>query len=320
MSRAFISHSSNDKTFAARLAANLQDAGYQPLLDEWEIKERDCIFSKIGQEAADADFVIIVISEHAACSGWVDNQWKTRFWDGIQRNKPLVLPVLIENCQIPQLLVTKRHFNFKGDYTSAFLDLISFISQSKMPPLFTYDLFLLGIKHFHKDRKSARLLEHLEAAEPGTQINILGIALTDFTFDPLRTAIKNKLEEGCKFRLMHLSLDSKYGEQKSREENWNYAEWKAYLKAHYDALQTIPGLVEPEFRKNIVLAEYDAPPNYFIFTTLKTVVVGFYVRDRSGTDSFHIELDVKENGVYIQFYNHFRSLWESTGRSWNGFS
>ncbi len=104
MSKVFISHSSNDKAFVRQLASNLKDIGHQPWLDEWEIRVGDCIVSKIEQGIADANFVIIVLSSNAVRSGWVEREWKSKYWDEIQQNKTLVLPVLIENCQIPQLL------------------------------------------------------------------------------------------------------------------------------------------------------------------------------------------------------------------------
>lgn len=320
MSEVFISHLSNDRMFVSRLAANLEDAGYRARLDEWEIQESGRVFPKVEQEIVAAGFVIVVLSAGAARSGWIENYWKDIFSQETEREKPQVISVLLEECQIPQFLTTAMTADFKGDYTNAFVKLLSILNTATAPPLFTYDLLILGIRHFHKERSEARLVEHLEAAQPGSQINILGIALTDLVQTRMRAAVKAKLEQGCQFRLLTLDPDSPHGEQKAMEENRHFSEWAAHLKTHREALQTLPNLVAPELRKNIVLAEYDAPPHYFIFMTIKTIVVGFYVRDRFGTDSFHLELDVKENGVYIQFYNHFRSLWESTGRSWNGFS
>ena len=56
MAKIFISHSSHDKGFVRKLAKDLKSIGYEPWLDEWEIKVGDCIVSKVEHGIADADY------------------------------------------------------------------------------------------------------------------------------------------------------------------------------------------------------------------------------------------------------------------------
>ncbi len=135
MASIFISHSTKDKAFARRLAEDLQRLGHTPWLDEWQIKVGECIVTKIGSGIEDSDYVVIVLSSHSVKSGWVDKEWKTKYWSEIQTGKTLVLPVLVEDCSIPNLLATKKYADFRGNYAVALVDLANAIGDSHGEPL-----------------------------------------------------------------------------------------------------------------------------------------------------------------------------------------
>ena len=65
MVKIFISHASQDKEFVRQLGRDLAELGHYPWLDEWEIKVGECIPTKIQQGLADADYVVLVLSQHA---------------------------------------------------------------------------------------------------------------------------------------------------------------------------------------------------------------------------------------------------------------
>jgi hypothetical protein len=176
----------------------------------------------------------------------------------------------------------------------------------------------LGIKKVYKDRGDLRLSEYLYESEPGSEINILGVALNDLTNAIMRAPIKQKLEQNCRFRILWLNPNSKFGKQRASEENWDYRKWQTNLKSQTDALNTLPTLVEPFLRKNMALSQYDAPPTYFIFMTTKVLIVGFYLRGKFGAASHHLEIDIGSS-LATEFLNHFKSVWESTGKRWNVF-
>lgn len=176
----------------------------------------------------------------------------------------------------------------------------------------------LGVKKVFKDRADLRLAEYLYEAESGSEINILGVALNDLTNAIMRAPIKQKLEQNCKFRILWLNPNSKFGKQRALEENWDYRKWQTNLKSQADALNTLPTLVGPSLRKNMALSQYDAPPTYFIFMTTKTMVVGFYLRGKFGAASHHLEIDINSS-LATEFLNHFKFVWESTGKRWKVF-
>jgi hypothetical protein len=129
MSKIFISHSSKDKSFARQLATDLEKSGHAPWLDEWEICVGECISSKISAAIEAADFVIIVLSLSAVESGWVEKEWRSKYWTEIQDGTVQVVPVLIESCKIPLLLRSKRYADFREDYAGALEDLTSSIER-----------------------------------------------------------------------------------------------------------------------------------------------------------------------------------------------
>lgn len=122
--RVFVSHSSKDKQFARWLSVDLKSSGHRIWFDEWDIKVGDSIPRKIGHGLDDCDYVAVVLSQHAVESRWVENEWHAKYWDEIERNRVMVLPLLKEDCVIPALLKTKKYADFRYDYTQGLEDLL----------------------------------------------------------------------------------------------------------------------------------------------------------------------------------------------------
>ena len=100
----------------------------KPWLDEWEIKVGECIPSKIDHAIGEADYVIIVLSPDAVKSGWVDREWKAKYWDEIEQNETFVLPVLLRDCKIPNLLKPKKYADFRKNYSLGLVKLMGAIA------------------------------------------------------------------------------------------------------------------------------------------------------------------------------------------------
>jgi len=129
MAKIFISYSSKDKEFAKKLASDLSKLKHNPWLDEWEIKVGECIPTKIEQAVSRADYVVVILSPNSVKSGWVDKEWKMKYWEEINKNKILVLPILIKDCEIPLLLKTKKYADFRNNnYSVGLVELMSSIS------------------------------------------------------------------------------------------------------------------------------------------------------------------------------------------------
>ena len=117
--KVFISHSSHDKTFVKSLAVDLANGGHQPWVDEWEILAGESIPERIGTGIEDADFVLVVLSKFSVESEWVEREWQTKYWTEVNERHIQVIPVLIDDCEIPTLLRQKKYVDFREDYASA---------------------------------------------------------------------------------------------------------------------------------------------------------------------------------------------------------
>ena len=120
----FISHSSLDKPFAKMLCMDLEANGYASWLDEWDIKVGESIPERISDGLEEADFVIVILSGNAVSSKWVEREWQKKYWNEIQYNRIYVLPLLLKDCKIPELLKTKKYADFRNDFNSGLRDLL----------------------------------------------------------------------------------------------------------------------------------------------------------------------------------------------------
>ncbi|WFF93925.1 toll/interleukin-1 receptor domain-containing protein [Bacillus paralicheniformis] len=120
----FISHSSMDKEFAKILSTDLSNAGHIPWLDEWNITVGESIPRSISKALRNSDFVLVILSDNANRSQWVQAEWENKYWDEISEGMVKVLPVLYKECQIPDLLKTKKYADFSRDYSKGLESLL----------------------------------------------------------------------------------------------------------------------------------------------------------------------------------------------------
>ena len=118
----FITYSSKYYEFAVRLAVDLSNAGHSPWLDEFAILVGQSIPQEISTGLQDCDFVFVLLSNNSVKSHWVEREWQTKYWSEVETGNIKVIPILIENCEIPELLKTKKYANFTENNYSTALD------------------------------------------------------------------------------------------------------------------------------------------------------------------------------------------------------
>lgn len=123
--RVFISHSSKDRQFARWLAVDLGNKGHVPWLDEWQIRVGDSIPTRIGEGLDSSGALIVVLSEHAVSSRWVEREWQAKYTSEIHDGGIQVLPVLLKECEVPALLRMKKYADFRLDYSEGLRDLLA---------------------------------------------------------------------------------------------------------------------------------------------------------------------------------------------------
>ena len=126
MSSVFISYSHNDKSFAKKLAADLRDYGHTVWIDETILLVGDSFTKKIGDAIDSVDYVAVIISSASVDSRWVQKELDLALNREIIEGRVFVLPILLNNVELPGLLKGKFYadFRLKEDYQKGLSKLI----------------------------------------------------------------------------------------------------------------------------------------------------------------------------------------------------
>jgi predicted peroxiredoxin len=129
---AFISHSTKDKPFVRKLAADLVSNGVRVWLDEQQILVGDSIPEKIAQGLAESDFFLIVSSKNSAESQWVKKELNNALVQEIERRKVTVLPIKLDEAKMPDSILDKLYADFTGAYDEGLKKLIESIKAREV--------------------------------------------------------------------------------------------------------------------------------------------------------------------------------------------
>lgn len=130
MGSIFLSHSSIDKPKVRKIANDLQRMGHYTWIDEAEIKIGDSLIDKIASGIAQTDYLGVVLSQNSVNSEWVKREVNIALTQEIKGKYYKVLPIYIEDCEIPLFLQDKKYADFRTEasYKSAIEELSDAIS------------------------------------------------------------------------------------------------------------------------------------------------------------------------------------------------
>lgn len=101
MARIFISYASPDRPFAEQLAQGLAKRGHEPFFDSAVLRPGQAWQDILAKGLRDADAVLLLVSQASSASSWVFMEAGAAFEYWRQRGRPLVLPVILDNANIP---------------------------------------------------------------------------------------------------------------------------------------------------------------------------------------------------------------------------
>jgi len=131
----FISDASVDRVFAARLANDLRALHVPVWWDEWEIKVGDSIRQKILKGIEGAANLCLVLSKTSVGSDWVQFELEHGGVREMELRKIFVLPLLLEDCQVPFELRGKKYANFANSYDDGFEALLRTVAPLLDPDI-----------------------------------------------------------------------------------------------------------------------------------------------------------------------------------------
>ncbi len=127
--KVFISHSSKDKKLVDRIVDDLRSKGISVWYDKFEIQAGDNIVEKINEGLKDSKYLVLILSPNALGSSWVNEESSFGILQQITLKSVFVIPVLIEDCNIPPLLQPRRYIDFRKSYKNGIAELVERLAK-----------------------------------------------------------------------------------------------------------------------------------------------------------------------------------------------
>lgn len=130
----FLSHSSRDKAFVRRINSDLKSGGFDTWIDEDNIPYAASISEEIQNGLTKADVIFLFLSEAAVRSKWVSTEWQSQFFKQVSGGKTMVVPVLVDDCELPEFLQDRKYIDFrkKSEYGKSLASALDFLQSLKV--------------------------------------------------------------------------------------------------------------------------------------------------------------------------------------------
>jgi hypothetical protein len=123
--KVFVSHASADKTFVDRLVSDLASRSIPVWYDKLDLRIGESVPGAINSGLSDSKYFAIVLSKASVASSWVREELNAALMRQVAKGGTFVLPLLIEDCEIPPLLAHRKYADFRSDYSAALSELLS---------------------------------------------------------------------------------------------------------------------------------------------------------------------------------------------------
>jgi hypothetical protein len=112
----FIIHAETDATIAERLGARLRAAGLAVWTGSEQASVGDNVIDRVTRDFEDIQFVVAVVSKGFTGSTWIAHEMSTWMLKEALGTRPVILPVLVEDCDPPSFLADHRCFDFRVSF------------------------------------------------------------------------------------------------------------------------------------------------------------------------------------------------------------
>lgn len=125
----FISYSHKDAGFVDRLAIRLLEHNIKVWKDAMKIIAGDSFVNKIKAGIEGASYFCIVLSQNALKSKWVKKEINQALIQESKQKGIGILPILIDDCEIPPLLSDRIFVDFRKDFHSGLIQILSVVGK-----------------------------------------------------------------------------------------------------------------------------------------------------------------------------------------------
>jgi hypothetical protein len=131
----FISYSHQDKRFVDRLAKQLVAHNVNVWLHRWELSIGDSLFEKIQAAIEGASALLVILSKASVASDWCKKDFDGGFLRELEGRKILVLPVLLDDCEITLFVRSKLYADFRKNFDDGLETILDGVAKITNPNL-----------------------------------------------------------------------------------------------------------------------------------------------------------------------------------------
>ena len=116
----FVSYSHKEKEFVDQLCRNLISEKIHLWMDRWELKPGDSLIDSVQIALEHAGAILVVLSKSYVESTWCKKEMNAGLIRELEKKGNIIIPIVIENCNIPIFLREKMYADFRKDWDEAY--------------------------------------------------------------------------------------------------------------------------------------------------------------------------------------------------------
>lgn len=129
----FISYSHENKEFVDKLAMQLVHRNVNVWLDRWELSIGDSIIDKVQEAVDGASALLVIMSKASISSEWCKRELSSGFLRELEEKRVVVMPVLLEDCDIPLFARGKLYADFRKNFDDGLSTVVEGIAKVTNP-------------------------------------------------------------------------------------------------------------------------------------------------------------------------------------------
>lgn len=129
----FISYSHADKERVDLLAAMMVRKNAQVWVDTWELNVGDSLIQRVQDALTESDALLVILSKASVQSEWCKKELSAGLIRELDEKRVVVLPVLLEDCEIPLFLREKMYADLRNDFESGLGSIMDAVARVSNP-------------------------------------------------------------------------------------------------------------------------------------------------------------------------------------------
>lgn len=129
----FISYSHEDKDKVDLLAAHMVKKNASVWVDRWELNVGDSIIQRVQEAITESDALLVILSKASIKSEWCKKELNSGLIRELDEKRIVVLPVLLEDCDIPLFLREKMYADLRKSFNDGLNSIMDAIAKVSNP-------------------------------------------------------------------------------------------------------------------------------------------------------------------------------------------